>query len=222
MERYLEWDDDLNKTSLKRLPWIGINYPTSKQKILILGDSHYAEADSEEDVEKIYNWFFEDKESTIKVVEDNSNHNFKFKFFEGLYKLFELETTPKRKDFWEKIAFYNFVQEVMKEKDECPKTSHYNEAGKCLLEVIEIIKPNFILFIGLRGINKNQISGFFWECDKPIQKSKPVYGEIRLSNLCIPFKAIRHTSRGFLYKDWREYLYSKKPDIMQFLIPKEK
>lgn len=55
--------------------------------------------------------------------------------------------------FWNKIASYNFIQEPMKGIHEVPSLADYETAWKCLADVVQIIKPDICIFVGLRNDN---------------------------------------------------------------------
>jgi len=50
------------------LPWIGKSYNEANRKLLIVGESHYKKADSDEKFEKIFKGATEDKEFTRKTI----------------------------------------------------------------------------------------------------------------------------------------------------------
>lgn len=202
---------EINK--LKRLPWIGKNY--YQNRILILGDSHYATNDEAEKE-------FEDPFSTIETVRSVIKTG-PYSFYDGLYKLFNLETTKRIESFWSNIAFYNFVQEVMKSVHEKPSPTNRMEAWQCLAEVVKVLHPKFILFLGIRNwfgthaLEKTDVRcELFWDTTR-ISRTKPAYGKLTTPQEDIPFSIIRHSAMGFNAPLWREYLQKKVPTIMSYL-----
>lgn len=200
---------------LKRFPWIGKNY--LQNRILILGDSHYAtnqEAERE----------FEDPYSTIETIKAVIEKG-PYSFYNGLYNLFNLDTQKDIEDFWSKIAFYNFVQEIMKSVHQKPSTANRMEAWKCLAKVASVLRPAYILFLGIRNwYGTHALEGTDTKCilewDKTIKISKvtPAYGRLILPQREIPFSIIRHTAMGFNASAWREYLQARVPLVMSTLI----
>lgn len=200
---------------LKRIPWIGKNYP--QNKILILGDSHYA---TNKEAEKEFVDPFSTIETIKAVIEKGP-----YSFYNGIYNLFNLETQKDMEDFWSKIAFYNFVQEIMKSVHQKPSTVHRMEAWKCLAKVASVLRPTYILFLGIRNwYGTHALEGtdtkckLEWEKTIKISKVTPAYGKLILPQREIPFSIIRHTAMGFDASAWREYLQAKVPAVMSTLI----
>lgn len=199
---------------LKRFPWIGKNY--LQNRILILGDSHYAtNKEAEKEFEDPYSTI-----ETIKAVIENGPYS----FYNGLYNLFNLGTQNEIEDFWSNIAFYNFVQKIMKDVHQKPSTAHRMEAWRCLAEVSKVLQPTFILFLGIRNwYGTHALEDTDTKCelewDKTIKISKvtPAYGKLLLPQGEIPFSIIRHSAMGFDASAWREYLQNKKPEVMSIL-----
>jgi len=200
---------------LKRFPWIGKNY--LQNRILILGDSHYAtnqEAERE----------FEDPYSTIETIKAVIEKG-PYSFYNGLYNLFNLDTQKDIEEFWSKIAFYNFVQEIMKSVHQKPSTANRMEAWKCLAKVASVLRPAYILFLGIRNwYGTHALEGtdtkckLEWEKTIKISKVSPAYGRLILPQREIPFSIIRHTAMGFNASAWREYLQARVPLVMSTLI----
>lgn len=200
---------------LKRFPWIGKNY--LQNRILILGDSHYAtnqEAERE----------FEDPYSTIETIKAVIEKG-PYSFYNGLYNLFNLDTQKDIEEFWSKIAFYNFVQEIMKSVHQKPSAANRMEAWKCLAKVASVLRPAYILFLGIRNwYGTHALEGsdtkckLEWEKTIKISKVSPAYGRLILPQREIPFSIIRHTAMGFNASAWREYLQARVPLVMSTLI----
>jgi hypothetical protein len=205
--------DDIEE--LERYPWIGKNY--LQNRILILGDSHYATSkEAEKD--------FKNPHSTIEIIKAVIEKG-PYSFYNGLYNLFNLETQKDIEEFWSNIAFYNFVQEIMKDVHQKPSPTNRMKAWRCLAEVSKVLQPTFILFLGIRNwYGTHALEGTDTKCelewDKTIKISKvtPAYGRLILPQGDIPFSIIRHTAMGFNAPAWREYLQSKVPIRMSALI----
>ena len=200
---------------LNRFPWIGKN--SLQNRILILGDSHYAtNKEAEREFENPYSTI-----ETIKAVIEKGPYS----FYNGLYNLFNLQTQKDIENFWSNIAFYNFVQKIMKDVHQKPSSTNRMEAWRCLAEVSKVLQPTFILFLGIRNwYGTHALEGTDTKCklewDKTIKISKvtPAYGRLILPQREIPFSIIRHTAMGFDALAWREYLQAKAPICMLALI----
>ena len=126
-------------------PWVGANYENNMFgiKILILGESHYAENDDEPDSD----W-------TQHVVKHNAqDHPNAFftkitKAVLGLYSEDEL-SEDTRSNFWDHVAFYNYVQGIVGESGRIrPTNEMWEEAEKPFLAVIESLKPDVVIVLG--------------------------------------------------------------------------
>ena len=211
-------------TKLDRLPWIGKDYAQSELKILILGDSHYAIKENGNFCKETYNWFVNEKKSTIEIVRRFLAGENKWRFFRGVHTLFNLSTEGDKKNFWKKIVYYNFVQEIMRTTKDKPKSNNYKDATTCLLNVLEIIKPDLVIFIGIRGVDKavKYSEKYTYDPDKrdpdkKINNTYPRVGKIETDNNRTNFIAIKHTAQYFSPKEWNKYLHEQVPTAMAIL-----
>lgn len=126
-------------------PWVGTNYENSMFgiKILILGESHYAENDDEPDSD----W-------TQHVVKHNAqDHPNAFftkitKAVLGLYSEDEL-SEDTRSNFWEHVAFYNYVQDIVGESGRIrPINEMWEAAERPFLAVVKSLKPDVVIVLG--------------------------------------------------------------------------
>lgn len=137
----------------------------------------------------------------------------------GAILLFDIIPKDAEEKLWAKIAFYNFVQTPMEQPNAKPSDMDFREAWYCLLDIIDIIKPDFCLFIGIRGWRSNgfinlEKRGKITLVDDEINGKK-----VKISR-CATWKAdietrngvrtkvvaIHHTSQGFSPALWRDYL----------------
>lgn len=157
-------------------PWIGNLYDSEGlggRKLLILGESHYG-------VEGTETAGF-----TSAVVEKWGLRK-RHRFFTITAKLVlgmgsgEHLRDDVRSDFWNRVSFYNFIQEfVGPSPGYRPTTEMWNEAHGPLIKVIEKLKPDALLVLG-----------------KELQRHLPTVSDH--VSLC----AVKHPSRGFRYSDW--------------------
>lgn len=127
---------------LKRYPWVGCNFAGSKCRPLIIGDSHYAtsqEAKKEFDDKKSTRWIVD------SMINNKCNGELSHSMFEGLLKTFIKSTPENVKDFWSKIAFYNFVQEIMDKSSAKPTANQKKDGWMCLVDVVKALHPTSIL-----------------------------------------------------------------------------
>ena len=223
-----QFDAEFDKIDgLARYPWVGSKFANSDCRPLILGDSHYATDGkdfSKEALEELM-----DYDSTRRVINTVINNKYEgittWSMYEGLLKTF-IEISPEKvKAFWSKIAFYNFIQNVMKRTDEVPTDDDKREGWRCLAGVIKVIKPTSVLIVGVRNdggsdsINENSVKleDFKDDKDNKINACCPRIGNIIMCNNIIPLTLIKHTSQGYSPDLWREYLEKRDPQMMAYL-----
>ena len=221
MNSYKAFDPSFDKiVRLLHYPWIGEDYIHQSCKLLILGDSHYTVNDDGSFCQEEYDRCVSEKEYTRDILNRTVNQNDIWRMYQGLYALFGLSPFDAYDKLWKKIAFYNFVQTPMKQKNAKPKNEDFFEAWHCLLETVDVIKPDICLFIGVRGwVGNGKYEG--------IGESKVIFDTCKLSG-STPWTtiirtstgfetkgiAIHHTSQGFSSEIWKDYLLKKAPEII--------
>ena len=143
-----QFDAQFDKVAnLTHYPWIGSGYASAPKRVLIMGHSHYAK-DGKEFSQEEYDRNISDKEYTRGIIScaiEKGGWN----FHKYLQKTFLYEDM-KAHDFWSKIASYNFIQEPMKEVVANASQSCNEIAWKCFADVVQIIKPDICIFVGLK------------------------------------------------------------------------
>ena len=211
---------------LARYPWVGSNYAKKDYRILIIGDSHYAVVDGKPS-QLAYDEFM-DKNSTKGVVNTVINNYYakdrKFSMFRGLLNTFNKTTPEDVASFFSNVAFYNFVQKVMRFPDQEPSDDDFAEAWECFYDLIDVLKPHFCLFVGVRSdtnICRIKALGGCYEIKDDVEKidgTRPRYGRVgKSAESNIPFMAIKHTSKYFSPDKWRKYLMDKEPHLKSFM-----
>lgn len=130
--------------SVMFFPWIGKNYSNGgmfKKKILILGESHYGAEDCGSDF-------------TSAIIEDQLTPGEKrHAIYTKLAKLFvdrDFLSDEEKKEFWHSVAFYNYTQSSASEPRESPTDEMWSDSEKPFGEVMENLKPDFLLVCGRR------------------------------------------------------------------------
>ena len=225
-----QFDMEFDKiTLLERYPWVGCDFSKSSCRPLILGDSHYATDDDGNPSDEEYKNFKKNKESTRgiinNVIDDKCKGDTTWKMYEGLLKTFMEVSSENVKSFWSKVAFYNFIQEPMKHKDEKPSLEFIADGWRCLADVINVLRPTSILIIGVRNdccsdkINRKRIKleDFKDDVDHKINRCAPRIGKIIFGDDIIPITLIKHTSQRYSCDLWRGYLEERDPKMMDYL-----
>ena len=125
------------------LPWEGSNYETYSPKVLILGESHYEREGSDRDTftqEVIRSW----------AVGEHGTR----KFFTTIAKVLSGNldkhmTKDEKAEFWNRVTFYNYIQEVVgKEPRDRPTETMWERAEQPFLQVIESLSPDIVVVLG--------------------------------------------------------------------------
>ena len=214
-----------NVKSLGRYPWIGINYSKSDYRVLILGDSHYTVDNKGNYCEKEYNRCKATKDYTREIVRCVINDGCEGKptwtMYRNLINTFTSYTPEEVKYLWSKVAFYNFIKEPMKQINQVPTNEECKIGWQCFNEVVDILKPDFCLFVGIRSNREidtiNSIGGkYIIEKDKEMcNNSSSHYGEIETKERTkTRFRIIKHTSSYYSPEAWYQYLMNKEVKLM--------
>lgn len=213
---------------LRRYPWIGSKYAGSNYRILILGDSHYTIDKDKPKCEDEYKRCNENKDYTREIVRCVINDICEGKptwtMFRNLINTFTSYTPEDVKHLWSKIAFYNFIQEPMKQINQVPTSEESRIGWRCFYDVVNILKPDFCLFIGIRSnreIEMIQSLGGTYKITKDEVKCNntiPLIGEIETKEgNKTKFRIIKHTSSYYSPAAWYQYIYNKEPVLIRML-----
>ena len=214
--------------TLKRYPWVGNKYAESNCRILILGDSHYTIDDDKNPSKEEYNRCNTDKDYTRGVVRCVINDVCEGKptwtMFRNLINTFTSLTPDEVLHLWSKVAFYNFIQEPMKLVDQVPTSKERRDGWRCFYDVVNILKPDFCLFVGIRSKQEiemiRSLGGTYTiEDDKEMRnKVTPCYGEIETKEGSkTRFRIIQHTSRFYSPVEWYQYFTNKEEEVVRQL-----
>lgn len=162
-------------------PWIGARYASegiNGKRLLILGESHYGGEGCE------YSRF------TSEVIRDMALEKGRLAFFSRVQRLVvggrggfsDLE----RADFWQRVAFYNFVQSALENPRDRPTYAMWQAAREPFSQTLGELNPSIILVLGTE-----------------LKRNLPSIP----AN--IPYCAVQHPSSiGFRYDDWQSKIKS--------------
>jgi hypothetical protein len=123
------------------LPWVGKNYQNGFQglRTLILGESQYTSS-----CDNPFNF-------TIERVKEQINGACSGQFWTNIAKAL-IGSDPvleDKKQFWNSVSFYNYVQEFVGDGPRIrPTEKHWKSSETPFVEVLEELKPEFILALG--------------------------------------------------------------------------
>lgn len=204
---------------LTRYPWIGSNY--KENRLLIVGESHYAQDENTNSDLDCYNGFLKDKNRTISIVEDLMNGS-NWKTFQNTYPALVGSENIDKEAFWSNVAFYNFIQRPMNTRMDRPSKSDYCSGWDVFYEVLKVIKPSHCIFLGLESakflypVIKEKKDIIFadkkctieqWDKRIGVNWGKIAHLEYEEVNTDITF--IKHPSAYFKKKDWNDYLMER-------------
>lgn len=120
-------------------PWIGADYAASDERLLILGESHYGDESMSGN-------------STITFTQeyvDGQNHRFWTSIMQVVrgQPYWELD----RREFWQSVAFYNYVQQPVAETAKVAPTSEmFSLSRDAFFSVLSQLAPRKILVLSNR------------------------------------------------------------------------
>ncbi len=125
-------------------PWIGSRYSTDGldgKRLLILGESHYGGDGCHY------------PEFTTEVIQDMALEQGRLAFFSRVARLVVGGrggfSEAEREDFWQRIAFYNFIQTALEQQGDRPTYEMWQAAREPFLQTLEELKPHLILILGI-------------------------------------------------------------------------
>lgn len=138
---------------VKFKPWVGENYETGihqGKKLMILGESHYCANPETEATEDI----------TIKVIEDLLDPFSEHEGYKNTYTKFAKSvvgekqfTEESKKDFWQHVIFYNYVQTAISGARIAPTTEQFRNSEQAFFEILSQYHPDLIIVWGKRLYN---------------------------------------------------------------------
>lgn len=129
-------------------PFIGENYFSSTPKVLILGESVYKKEDEKKPGKNV----------AKKMIHGISTHEWNNSFFTRIQDMFSNEDDYNKIDdetyelsralFWQRSAFYEYIQEPLEGVRTRPSEDQWANAQEPFLEVIEYLIPDIIIVLG--------------------------------------------------------------------------
>lgn len=141
-------------------PWVGKDYQTGGifgRKILVLGESHYCSERCDgcgtEKCADCYSF-------TEDVLKKYLNESFPRKNWMRTFVKFERSMVNhetdwrERKEIWNSLAFYNYLQIPMDNARQAGKKQQYKDAEGPFFQVLNILKPDIVIVWGYRLWNR--------------------------------------------------------------------
>lgn len=212
----------IENLDLKWFPYIGKKYSEAPNKILIVGLSVYQKEPNE-------NWdnILKTSYPLLALVDECGlqTHGYCGRYWKNLPKYFfknENLSENNKKKLWEAVAFTEFLDYPMKGSKHIDNKKIRDEYFKKLSELIDKIKPEFVIF------SSNSWKYIKSATDNFIEREKrEYYGLTAKSNIVVskfstgtqPFEMIfvRHPSRAIDYPKHFEVLKNKIPNLIFFI-----
>ncbi len=213
--------DKLKDNYLQYYPFIGENFKMAKEKILIVGESHYA--DDNKESEELHKHPY----LTRAVIKDKGIERGygKTKTFMNFHKAMITNDTFESQKFWDLLAFYNLVQRPMFSSKHRPHTKDFTDGWKTFFKVIDIVKPTAVIFIGVKAseflgnsISTSEYSLENYTWDEKISRTYPRrVNIISKENISIPVIFIQHSGHHFSHYKWNKYLRANLGEKLDWL-----
>lgn len=193
-------------------PWVGSNYE-NKPKLLLIGESHYYR-----DNQKIL--YEIDKNSTRNAIEESAIEEYwKVNTYMNLNRLLSGNNTGNSKQVWLKVSYHNICQRILA-KDERPSYLDYIEGWKTLFKVMNILKPDVCISIGVEAfnqleysINTSSVKLGYLRKDEKISGTYAREALITLDKEVIMI-GIKHTGKYFSWQLWHDYINKKFDNLL--------
>ncbi|HRU29648.1 MAG TPA: hypothetical protein P5082_11820 [Treponema sp.] len=210
---------DADFTTIKELswlPWVGSNYG-SKVKLLLIGESHYYRENQKGLYEK-------DQNSTREAIEESAIEEYwKVNTYKNLNKLLSGTDKGNNKQVWSKVSYTNICQRILA-VGERPNHLDYIEGWKVIFKVMNILKPDVCISIGVESYNHLE-----YFINSPLVKIEYLRKDLNISGTYareakivldkeIKMIGIKHTSKYFAWEPWYEYLNRKLDNILTKIV----
>jgi hypothetical protein len=229
MEQYIDnsFDKDLlNISSLTWLPWIGKDFKKNSKRLLIVGESHYALGDNDEEYQKRFKEFTDNKTFTRESIYESAVcGEWRIKTFDNIHRVLLGSNDFDKELFWKQVAFFNFIQRLMDyRKKERPTWVDFYSSWKTFIELIKVLNPTDCIFIGVSASNS-----FNEAMDELRMKYDPVkwlegigtaYARIatlNLNEINVKLSFIQHASKMFSWREWNKFLVRENKETLTFL-----
>lgn len=220
-------------SELRWIPWIGDNYESASCKILLVGESVYATSeDPMESYDAInsnpdyvrdrnVSWWANCPMENLKSFPKNTMNVL---CQENSF----LNDEQFKSKFWNGVAFTEVVQEAMTDINQRPSQEQRKEGLKALFKVLDILKPNFVLFLGNESLKDqfmkkavNDLNVCFEECQwKESENVKRNHFRVSSYNQQYPLMAIPHPSRKLVSDNlkmlWHNEIKREFPEIIDY------
>ncbi len=224
-------DSELNNIpNLSWLPWIGTEYFKNNNRLLIIGESQYAQGETasayKEDLARVNEIDF----TRNAVLQTQIQNHYKHPALDNFLKALLGNAPTNKEKLWKNIAFYNFVQRVMdyssfdSKKTEQPTITDFDGGWKVFVDIVKILKPTDCIFIGVsaampfeRMMDQLNIKRSNRIAHDKIGNTNPISASIEIESHSTNISFVRHSSAYFSPEEWRSFLEKQHGNIIHEL-----
>ena len=210
--------------NLRWTPWVGRTYSGAAfgKRLLIVGESHYAKANPNQTVEagiEKYNGY---KEFTREVIwECPISGEWPNRTLEIIPRIFMGDKNYRREEFWQGVAFYNFIQRMVNydaKPPERPSKDDFMLGWTVFYDVLKVLRPDYCVFLG------STAHQCFWAAMKNMgadysdvkrrEKVGRCWGYragLKIADNEIPLVFIQHPGKCFSPPEWHQFLWREFP-----------
>ncbi len=214
------------------LPWIGKEYFSCSDPIMVIGESHYVHDNYTPD--KIDSEPGYTREVLNEYVENGREGGNQWTMYESIEKILRdicFENNRCRTEIWNSIAYMNIIQHAQCEKSGKKKWEDFLSGWKVVLQVVNVLKPRIVVCFStdkaLNRVNFNRLPEFredisFSYCIKSTGDAGEKIGgtgiatpgsiKIGESGTPIPVIFLQHASRIKQFDAWQKVLQQYLPN----------
>lgn len=189
--------------NVRFLPWVGKNYQAGLNglRTLVLGESHYHGGVNPE-INSRPNF-------TIECIQEQVDGEFTFAFWTKIATTMigRKPTLEDKQQFWNSVAFYNYVQDSVGSGPRiAPQSESWEKSEVPFEEVLENLKPHFIVALGYRMWDR--LPNLNGRDGPKIESAPPSSGTwiYPHSGGCAMLFNIQHPSSGFSCLAWHKHI----------------
>lgn len=212
----------LRQDGLMWYPWVGKHYPAAPVKVWVIAESHYVNhsgANYQAARHPLY---------TRRVVAERlfPQYFWPNQTLDKINQTLAGQPVPANKThlLWENAAFSNLIQRPMNSPKERPNEDDIAKGWSVFSPLLDILKPDFCLFVGFAGINRldtlpaaMRITTPKWTQDKIGNAYARETFTVSTKNHHAQAAVIGHPGRCFNAQKWHEWLKSNLPSAANWL-----
>ncbi|WP_122847620.1 hypothetical protein [Pseudomonas viridiflava] len=144
----------MKKNTIRFAPWVGSQYAEGfcGLRILLVCESHYGDKKHERptatpEIVKALALGEKHPKATGKL----RRHPHFTKIMSAVKNARKSFSNPQKKEFWNSVAYYNFLQEFMRDTRAHPTKDAWGRGGSAFTEVLDVLAPDLIVCFSARN-----------------------------------------------------------------------